>query len=51
MADRDANHAFLEAKLITARFYADQILPQVHGLKSPILAGHRTVMALAEGMF
>ncbi len=43
--------AFLDAKLITARFYAEQILPQAAGLLLPITDGHRTVMALAEEMF
>ncbi|WP_119679131.1 acyl-CoA dehydrogenase [Indioceanicola profundi] len=51
MAQRGADTRFLDGKLITARFYADQILPQVQGLMKPIVAGHRTVMALAEDQF
>jgi len=51
MSDPTADHGFLDAKLITTRFYADQILPQVHGLMKPIVAGHRAVMALAEERF
>ncbi|MDG5495241.1 acyl-CoA dehydrogenase [Niveispirillum sp. BGYR6] len=46
-----ADAAFLDAKMITGRFYADQILPTTAGLLQPILAGHRSVMALAEDQF
>ncbi|HYE51983.1 MAG TPA: acyl-CoA dehydrogenase [Azospirillaceae bacterium] len=42
---------FLDAKVITCRFYAEQILPQAAGLLAPIVAGHRTVMALSEDQF
>ena len=43
--------AFLEAKLITARFYAEQILPQAAGLLTPVTKGAGTVMALTEEQF
>jgi 3-(methylthio)propanoyl-CoA dehydrogenase len=43
--------AFLDAKTITARFYADQILPQVRGLLRPVTGGHRATMAMAEAAF
>jgi len=46
-----ANASFLEAKLVTARFYAEQILAQAPGLLLPILTAHRTVMALSEDQF
>jgi len=46
-----ADLAFNEAKLITARFYAEQILPQAGGLLVPLREGHRTVMALPEDRF
>ncbi|OYD80380.1 acyl-CoA dehydrogenase [Azospirillum brasilense] len=46
-----ANAPFLEAKLVTARFYAEQILAQGPGLLLPILTAHRTVMALSEEQF
>ncbi|MBP2294186.1 acyl-CoA dehydrogenase [Azospirillum rugosum] len=46
-----ANAPFLEAKLVTARFYAEQILAQGPGLLLPILTAHRTVMALSEDQF
>uniref|UniRef100_UPI00300F2793 acyl-CoA dehydrogenase C-terminal domain-containing protein n=1 Tax=Stenotrophomonas muris TaxID=2963283 RepID=UPI00300F2793 len=46
-----ANAPFLEAKLVTARIYAEQILAQGPGLLLPILTAHRTVMALSEDQF
>lgn len=46
-----ANAPFLEAKLVTARFYAEQILAQGPGLLLPILTAHHTVMALSEDQF
>ena len=42
---------FLGAKLHTAMFYADQILPTAHGLIAPITDGHRTVLAMDEDQF
>ncbi|CAK0760557.1 3-methylmercaptopropionyl-CoA dehydrogenase [uncultured Gammaproteobacteria bacterium] len=43
--------SFLEAKLVSARFYATQFLPQATGLLVPLTDGHRTVMALNEDQF
>lgn len=43
--------AYLEAKIITARFYAESILPQTAGLLPIIEAAQRGVMALPEGSF
>ena len=34
-ADPSADQRFLDAKLITARFFADQFLPQAIGLADP----------------
>ncbi|HYH19855.1 MAG TPA: acyl-CoA dehydrogenase, partial [Azospirillum sp.] len=51
MRQPGSNAAFLEAKLVTARFYAEQILPGAQGLLIPILTAKRTVMALAEDQF
>ena len=34
------------AKLVTARFFAEQLLPQAIGLLTPITEGHLTVTAL-----
>jgi 3-(methylthio)propanoyl-CoA dehydrogenase len=51
LVDPAADHGFLEAKLITARFFADQFLPEAVGLLTPITEGHKTVMALSEDQF
>jgi len=51
MRQPGSNAAFLEAKLVTARFYAEQILPAAPGLLIPILTAKRTVMALGEDQF
>ncbi|HYQ91106.1 MAG TPA: acyl-CoA dehydrogenase C-terminal domain-containing protein, partial [Candidatus Competibacteraceae bacterium] len=42
---------FHEAKLITARFYAEQILPKATALLNAIKAGGKSTLALAEGQF
>ncbi|MET3434466.1 butyryl-CoA dehydrogenase [Herbaspirillum seropedicae] len=42
---------FYEAKLATARFYADQILPQALAYRTAIVDGGAAVMALAEEQF
>ncbi len=51
MMDPASDKRFLDGKLITGRFYADQILPRTAGLLKPIVAGHRAVSALAEDQF
>ena len=48
LAARDGDPAFLEAKLITARFYAEVILPPALAQLGPLKAAGRTVFALAE---
>jgi len=40
--------AFLEAKLATARFYADQVLVQAPGLRDTVVKGSAAVMAVPE---
>jgi alkylation response protein AidB-like acyl-CoA dehydrogenase len=40
--------AFLEAKLATARFYADQVLVQAPGLRDTVVKGATAVMAVPE---
>src|SRR5690606_34750506 len=42
---------WLEAKLVTARHYADHLLAQAPTLLSAIEAGGSTVMALADDQF
>ncbi len=51
LAAGDGDPAAAEAKRITARFFAEQYLPQARGLLSPIRDGHASVMALAEDRF
>ena len=51
LATRDGDPAFLEAKLITARFYAEVILPPALAQLGPLKAAGRTVFALTEDQF
>ena len=48
LASRDGDPAFLEAKLMTARFYAEVILPPALAQLGPLKAAGRTVFALSE---
>ena len=43
--------AFLDAKLVTARFYAERILPETGSLRRKIEGGADAVMALPPEMF
>ena len=51
LAARDGDPAFLEAKLVTARFYAEVILPPALAELGPLKAAGRTVFALPEEQF
>ncbi len=51
LRQRSADADFLTGKIITARFYAEQILPQAAGLLVPITKGASTVMALTDEQF
>jgi len=42
---------YYNAKLMTARFFAEALLPQVYGLMSPVMGGHRTVMQISNEQF
>ena len=42
---------FLGAKLITANFYAEQLLPRVHALLAAIGGGSKSIMALDDEQF
>lgn len=46
-----SNEAFYSAKLATARFYMQRILPQTAGLHAMIMAGAAPVMDLEEASF
>ena len=49
MESGEGDPNFLEAKLVTARFYAEHIIPTGTALLAPIERGGRSVMALADG--
>lgn len=51
LKEEGAATAFLEAKIISARFYAEQMLPRMQGLLPAMLSGGETVMALSEEQF
>ncbi|MBB4618851.1 acyl-CoA dehydrogenase C-terminal domain-containing protein [Sphingomonas abaci] len=47
----EGDAAFLDAKLVTARFFAERILPDAGALRRKIEGGADAVMALPESMF
>ncbi len=49
--DKAQDHDFYRAKLATARFYADHILPQGLALKQAVLNGSASTLALEETQF
>ncbi len=51
IAAGDGNAQFLEAKIATARYYSDCLLPQASGLAHTIVHGGDSVLALAEEAF
>ena len=51
LADGGGDRAFLEAKLVTARFFAERIMPDAGALRRKIEGGSEAVMALAPEMF
>ncbi len=51
LATNTGDGPFLQAKTITARFYADHILPQTSALRSAVIQGGGSIMALAEADF
>ncbi len=51
LGQRDGDPAFLEAKLVTARFYAEVILPPALAELGPLKAAGRTVFVLSEEQF
>jgi alkylation response protein AidB-like acyl-CoA dehydrogenase len=51
LGQRDGDPAFLEAKLVTARFYAEVILPPALAQLGPLKAAGRTVFVLADEQF
>lgn len=51
LGEGGGDRAFLEAKLVTARFYAERIMPDAGALRRKIEGGAETVMALPPEMF
>jgi alkylation response protein AidB-like acyl-CoA dehydrogenase len=51
LAEGAEDKAFLEAKLVTARFYAERIMPDAGALRRKIEGGAETIMALPPEMF
>jgi acyl-CoA dehydrogenase len=49
-AGTDAS-AFYESRIVTARFYTEQVLSQAPGLAQLVTSGATSVMALAEDQF
>jgi alkylation response protein AidB-like acyl-CoA dehydrogenase len=51
LAAGQGDKAFLEAKLVTARFFAERIMPDAGSLRRKIEGGSESMMALPEEMF
>ena len=51
LAAKEGDAAFYQAKIATARFYADHVLAQAPGLRNTVVRGAAGVMALAEEQF
>jgi hypothetical protein len=47
----DGEAHYYTAKLITARFFAEALLPQVYGLMAPVMGGHKTVTQISNDQF
>ncbi len=44
----DSDRSFLEAKLASAQFYFDHVLPRAHAMRDTVLRGSKSVLALNE---
>ncbi len=51
IAAADGDASFYEAKLMTARFYFERLLPRTRGLKETMLAGAGNLMDMPEELF
>jgi len=51
LANEGADLEFLNAKIISARFFAEQMLPRVGALLAAMHSGGDTIMAMSEGQF
>ena len=43
-----ADSVFHEARLVTARFYAEHVLPKAGALRRSVLSGGASILALTE---
>ena len=51
IAAKKSGDPFYDAKLVTARYYADHVLPKALGLKHEITTGGKSTLALSEAQF
>jgi len=51
LAAKDGDASFYQAKIATARFYADHVMAQAPGLRNTVVRGAAGVMALTEEQF
>lgn len=49
--DPESDQQFLESKIVSTRFYVEQLLPRTSGLLSAVMAGGDAVMQLSEEQF
>lgn len=51
IAEADGDTSFYEAKLMTAQFYFDRLLPRTESLKTTMIAGAESLMQMPEELF
>ena len=51
IAEADGDVSFYEAKILTARFYFERLLPRTESLKTTVLSGADNLMAMPEELF
>lgn len=51
IAEGGEDTSFYEAKVITAKFYYERLLPRTHSLKATMLSGSDNLMTMPEGLF
>jgi hypothetical protein len=51
VAAAEGDVSFYEAKVMTARFYFDRLLPRTESLKITMLAGAQSLMDMPEALF
>ncbi len=51
IAEADGDTSFYEAKLMTARFYFERLLPRTESLKTTMVAGAESLMQMPEELF